>query len=323
MIALKEVFLVLCCVLAYSASFDLSDMDYVSDKIMGYSSGTKKTVTLYRPKIEEVKPKKDIIGRPPKRFGAERRDAKKSGSKRRKSRPSGILSSLPYVSIPMIKRIPKYEILGSSFGSSMGAGYGGVSSEAHGFYSGGPRQPKEKLTFVAQNKTYNKRTTPSNKFIEAVSSIERGTAEAKAADQWSKNSGLFSLEETKKDLELAVKNGKYHYAREKLGRALYHIKQNTWPLPRNQTTNGTGPTDQATSYMDDLRKTLGSERFDEFLAVMGDVTLMFAIDTTGSMSDDIDAAKRIAVDVINHPRENPVRYLLSPFNDPRKSMFIS
>jgi len=70
--------------------------------------------------------------------------------------------------------------------------------------------------------------------------------------------------------------------------------------------------------MDDLKQSMGPAKFDEFMAVMGDVTLMFAIDTTGSMSDEIATAKRIAVDVINYPRQNPVSYILSPFNDPCK-----
>ena len=48
----------------------------------------------------------------------------------------------------------------------------------------------------------------------------------------------------------------------------------------------------------------------------GDATLMFAIDTTGSMRDEIAAAKGIANYIINMPRKFPVDYILSPFNDP-------
>ena len=44
---------------------------------------------------------------------------------------------------------------------------------------------------------------------------------------------------------------------------------------------------------------------------------MFAIDSTGSMSNEIQAAKKIATDIINHPREAPINeFILSPFNDP-------
>lgn len=57
---------------------------------------------------------------------------------------------------------------------------------------------------------------------------------------------------------------------------------------------------------------------DEILSSQGDSTLMFAIDTTGSMSDEIHAAKAIAKQIINATRDFKVDYILSPFNDPRK-----
>ena len=59
--------------------------------------------------------------------------------------------------------------------------------------------------------------------------------------------------------------------------------------------------------------------FDTFMSVNGDVTLMFAIDDTGSMSDEIQAAKDIASSIVNHPRDETVDYILSPFNDPGES----
>ena len=45
---------------------------------------------------------------------------------------------------------------------------------------------------------------------------------------------------------------------------------------------------------------------------------MFAIDDTGSMADEIQAAKDIATHIVNYRRPNlEVDYiLLSPFNDP-------
>ena len=44
---------------------------------------------------------------------------------------------------------------------------------------------------------------------------------------------------------------------------------------------------------------------------------MFAIDDTGSMSDEIQAAKDIAAYIVNISRPNlEVDYILSPFNDP-------
>lgn len=52
-------------------------------------------------------------------------------------------------------------------------------------------------------------------------------------------------------------------------------------------------------------------------------TLIYAIDTTGSMSEEIDEAKKIAKDIIknyNLPKE--LTYILAPFNDPSKFQSI-
>ena len=50
--------------------------------------------------------------------------------------------------------------------------------------------------------------------------------------------------------------------------------------------------------------------------MQGQVTLMFAIDDTGSMIEEIAAAKEIATSIVNEQRVEPVDYILSPFNDP-------
>ena len=53
------------------------------------------------------------------------------------------------------------------------------------------------------------------------------------------------------------------------------------------------------------------------------MSLIFVIDTTGSMDDEIAAAKEIAKAIATHPRNLPVDFILSPFNDPSKlSCFI-
>lgn len=71
------------------------------------------------------------------------------------------------------------------------------------------------------------------------------------------------------------------------------------------------------AFLLDLRKKIGGAKFDGFLAVQGDVGLMFAIDDTGSMRAEIQAAKKIAKDIITYKRKFPItEYILSPFNDP-------
>ena len=77
----------------------------------------------------------------------------------------------------------------------------------------------------------------------------------------------------------------------------------------------------AAFYLEKLRLEIGNQKMDEILSSQGDSTLMFAIDTTGSMRDEIHAAKAIAKQIINATRDFKVDYILSPFNDPRKSKF--
>lgn len=53
--------------------------------------------------------------------------------------------------------------------------------------------------------------------------------------------------------------------------------------------------------------------------------LCFVIDTTGSMADDIDAAKQVAFNIIDSNAgtlQEPSQYILVPFNDPGTSTFM-
>lgn len=65
-----------------------------------------------------------------------------------------------------------------------------------------------------------------------------------------------------------------------------------------------------------LKSVLGNGGFDDLMSVNGDVSLVFAIDTTGSMAGEITAAKNIINAIASYPREGNVNYILSPFADP-------
>ena len=71
-----------------------------------------------------------------------------------------------------------------------------------------------------------------------------------------------------------------------------------------------------TVYLIKIKSDIGDRIFDKIVERNGDVTLIFAIDTTGSMQPEIDAAKAIAGAIINSVRSRKVDYILSPFNDP-------
>ena len=74
------------------------------------------------------------------------------------------------------------------------------------------------------------------------------------------------------------------------------------------------------NFMDFIKKDLGGDSFKTFLGVKGKITLIFVIDNTGSMADEIAAAKAIAKSIVNQPRKEAVNYILSPFNDPSKCL---
>ena len=74
-------------------------------------------------------------------------------------------------------------------------------------------------------------------------------------------------------------------------------------------------------YLNGIKKEVGEQKFGEMMLVLGGASLMFTVDTTGSMRDEIRAARGIAQAIINMKRESPVDYILSPFNDPSKLIF--
>ena len=69
-------------------------------------------------------------------------------------------------------------------------------------------------------------------------------------------------------------------------------------------------------YLKSIKNDIGEKKFNELMLVDGGATLLFTVDTTGSMKDEIQAAKSIANSIIRMPRKFPVDYILSPFNDP-------
>ena len=176
---------------------------------------------------------------------------------------------------------------------------------------------REEITYTKESRTYRPRLSPSNKFLEAINDIERAVAKAKASgfryrkETFNKLKGL---------LARAIRSKSYKYAREVLGKIMYLLStKSSAPRRSKRTTSGnkTTPGMEGGNFLQDLRRQLGASVFDSFMAVQGDVSLMFAIDNTGSMREEIQAAKNIAIDIINYPRNSSVKkYILSPFNDP-------
>ena len=162
-----------------------------------------------------------------------------------------------------------------------------------------------------------KRTSPSNKFLEALDQIERAVYEAQAAGSRYHYSTR-RLKNIKANIKLATQKRNYLFARQSLGHGIYSAMQLAKKIGRKRRTT----TSPVKMFMDSIKKELGPSLFDTFMSVNGDVTLMFAIDDTGSMRDEIRAAKAIANSIVHHKRDETVDYILSPFNDPGKRIRI-
>ncbi|CAK8684030.1 unnamed protein product [Clavelina lepadiformis] len=68
-----------------------------------------------------------------------------------------------------------------------------------------------------------------------------------------------------------------------------------------------------------IRQALNKENFEIYLNLKVGTTLSFAMDTTGSMAGEIEAAKERTINIIENTRgtnQQPLFYVLSPFNDP-------
>ncbi|XP_058638553.1 von Willebrand factor A domain-containing protein 7 [Onychostoma macrolepis] len=71
--------------------------------------------------------------------------------------------------------------------------------------------------------------------------------------------------------------------------------------------------------LQDIRLATGDQAFLRLVGLSQTSVLAFVIDTTGSMSDDIEEAKRVSFSIIDSRRgtpEEPSEYILVPFNDP-------
>ena len=71
--------------------------------------------------------------------------------------------------------------------------------------------------------------------------------------------------------------------------------------------------------MQSIKTEIGKDKFEKVIGKQNDnkATLMFAVDDTGSMYQEIQAVKDIATYIVKTSRPNlEVDYILSPFNDP-------
>uniref|UniRef100_A0A8C2KG00 von Willebrand factor A domain-containing protein 7-like n=1 Tax=Cyprinus carpio TaxID=7962 RepID=A0A8C2KG00_CYPCA len=71
--------------------------------------------------------------------------------------------------------------------------------------------------------------------------------------------------------------------------------------------------------LEDIRGAIGNKDYLRLMGIARSAVLAFVIDTTGSMSDDIAEAQRVAFNIIDTKKgtqDEPSEYILVPFNDP-------
>lgn len=159
--------------------------------------------------------------------------------------------------------------------------------------------------------------TPSNTFLKTVDEIEKSLYDAQAMRlYYNQTSGR--LKKINDYISMASKNKHYRYMQQILGHGLY----TTIAIEKMKTIGRNSKKrcslcSAVKKYMDTIRKEIGPAVFEKFIGVKEKVSLMFAIDDTGSMRTEIGAAKAIATHIVNHRRNTTiVDYILSPFNDP-------
>ncbi|XP_041640178.1 von Willebrand factor A domain-containing protein 7 [Cheilinus undulatus] len=79
-------------------------------------------------------------------------------------------------------------------------------------------------------------------------------------------------------------------------------------------------TEASLQLLQDIRFTAGDKDFLRMMGIARSSVVCFVIDTTGSMSDDIDEARAVVYEIIDSKKgtqDEPSEYILVPFNDPK------
>lgn len=124
----------------------------------------------------------------------------------------------------------------------------------------------------------------------------------------------------------ASTRGSSHFIRQSLGYALHTVREIEKHSKRRKRRCSLCQRAMAT-FMEKIKNEIGEKEYNKFIGnkIMDKATLMFAIDDTGSMSAEIQAAKDIARYIVDTTSARPnlkVDYILSPFNDPGKFLIF-
>lgn len=170
-------------------------------------------------------------------------------------------------------------------------------------------------------------STPTNSYLRTVFEVEKSVYEAQAMHSFYSQSTV-RLKKIENIIKVAAKHGSSRFIRQSFGHALYTTNEierkriaSTLAAPSSLVRKKRCSlcATAMKKFMNLIENAIGKKNFTIFIGNknMNRATLMFAIDDTGSMFDDIQGAKDIAKYIVNYPRPNlKVDYVLSPFNDP-------
>ena len=72
-----------------------------------------------------------------------------------------------------------------------------------------------------------------------------------------------------------------------------------------------------------MRDTIGNEKWKTVTALGNATSLVYVVDTTGSMYHEIKGGQEIAKNVIEKTRNVKLDFILSPFNDPGRFTYVT
>eukprot|EP00112_Aurelia_sp_Birch-Aquarium-sp1_P024237 Seg757.1 transcript_id=Seg757.1/GoldUCD/mRNA.D3Y31 product="Metabotropic glutamate receptor 4" protein_id=Seg757.1/GoldUCD/D3Y31 len=174
-----------------------------------------------------------------------------------------------------------------------------------------PSAKFQKAIFVMQREAANDLAFQYVRQSNRNSTRKRRSLPTKTAN-WLLNLFDRRLLNLKKFMKIAVTSNSIKFARSAFAKSLivFIEKENRKGTPVNKLSAA------ADGFLQQIKSDIGEKNFSKLMLDNGEATLMFAIDTTGSMGSEINAAKAIATKIINMQRQFEVDYILSPFNDP-------
>ena len=189
------------------------------------------------------------------------------------------------------------------------------------------------VTFQTLLDMYKKKsdTEPAGKFYTTVFAVMKAVAEAHASSQTKKNKKL-DVNLLKDHLRWATKNRNFLGVTEQIGKTLvafFDITSKTISSEENKSVKNEEKekekvevdevalmAEAAQVFLGALADDIGEEIYDQLIVREGDSSLIFVIDATGSMANEIRTAREITKSIIREKRNGNVSYILTTFRDP-------